>query len=134
MHPHKSTMQIRNMSSKITGNLFFDRFGHTLIQGMLDLVEEVHYDRKKTDMVSLSDVFFNPALIYKPGVLDKVLVGLATQARQKFDNLFSEQVTNHLFQQKNSSFGMDLVALNLQRGRDHGLPGNSLKVKVTQSL
>ena len=122
------------MFSKMTGNLFFFRFGHTLIQGMLDLVEEVHYDRKKTDMVSLSDVFFNPALIYKPGVLDKVLVGLATQARQKFDNLFSEQVTNHLFQQKNSSFGMDLVALNLQRGRDHGLPGNSLKVKVTQSL
>ena len=86
-------------------------------------IEEVHYERKKTGMIPLSDTFFNPELIYTPGELDKFLVGLATQPRQKFDNIFSEQVTNHLFQGKNKSFGMDLVALNIQSGRDHGLPG-----------
>ncbi len=99
------------------------RFGHTLVQGLLDMVEEVHYERKKTTMVPLSDLFFNPDLLYTPGNLDKFLIGLATQPRQKYDNLFSEEVTNHLFQGKNKSFGLDLVALNLQRGRDHGLPG-----------
>jgi len=99
------------------------RFGHSLIQGTLEFIEEVHYERKKTGMIPLSDTFFNPELIYTPGELDKFLVGLATQPRQKFDNIFSEQVTNHLFQGKNKSFGMDLVALNIQRGRDHGLPG-----------
>ena len=87
------------------------------------LVEELHYERKTTKMLPLSDTFFNPELIYVPGELDKFLVGLATQPRQKFDNIFTEQVTNHLFQPKNKSFGMDLVALNVQRGRDHGLPG-----------
>jgi len=99
------------------------RFGHSLIQGTLDFIEEVHYERKKTGMIPLSETFFNPELIYTPGELDKFLVGLATQPRQKFDNIFSDQVTNHLFQGKNKSFGMDLVALNIQRGRDHGLPG-----------
>ena len=89
----------------------------------VSFIEEVHYERKKTGMIPLSDTFFNPELIYTPGELDKFLVGLATQPRQKFDNIFSEQVTNHLFQGKNKSFGMDLVALNVQRGRDHGLPG-----------
>ncbi|CAG0900408.1 unnamed protein product, partial [Cyprideis torosa] len=33
------------------------------------------------------------------------------------------QVTDHLFQSDNQSYGFDLVATNLQRGRDVGLPG-----------
>ena len=84
---------------------------------------EVQYSRRTATRVPLSDTFFDPELVYSPGKLDQFLVGLATQPSQNYDNIVSEEVTNHLFQAKNSSFGMDLVALNIQRGRDHGLPG-----------
>ena len=95
-------------------------------------------ERKTVSAIPLSSTFFNPELMYVPGELDKFLVGLATQPRQKMDNVVSEQLTNHLFQGeqkeiimrlreiisgKVNDFGMDLVALNIQRGRDHGLPG-----------
>jgi len=99
------------------------RFGHTLIQGMFDLVKDINHKRSTERMIPLSDTFLNPELIYVPGELDKFLVGLATQPRQQFDNIITEEVTNHLFQAKDKNFGMDLVALNIQRGRDHGIPG-----------
>ena len=79
--------------------------------------------RKLVAKVPLSDGFFNPEILYNPGKLDEFLVGLATQPRQKYDNIITEQVTNHLFQPNNKTFGMDLIALNLQRARDHGIPG-----------
>ena len=84
---------------------------------------EVQYSRRTATRVPLSDTFFDPELVYSPGKLDQFLVGLATQPSQNYDNIVSEEVTNHLFQAKNKSFGMDLVALNIQRGRDHGIPG-----------
>ena len=87
------------------------------------LSKELQFDRKTVNQVPLSDTYFNPELIYVPGKLDKFLVGLATQPSQKYDNIISDEVTNHLFQAKGKAFGLDLVALNLQRGRDHGLPG-----------
>ena len=62
------------------------------------MVEDSHLERRKTASIPLSTTFFNPELMYVPGELDKFLVGLATQPRQKFDNVVSEQLTNHLFQ------------------------------------
>lgn len=55
--------------------------------------------------------------------IDELLRGLVTSSIEKFDNSITEEVTNHLFEERGKPFsGMDLIALNLQRARDHGIP------------
>lgn len=56
-------------------------------------------------------------------MMDDLIRGLTTQHGDKWDSSFSNDIVNHLFEAKSNSGGLDLVALNIQRGRDHGLPG-----------
>ncbi|EFX83339.1 hypothetical protein DAPPUDRAFT_240129 [Daphnia pulex] len=95
------------------------RMGHSLIQGAMNLVEE----DGKVRVELMRNWFNNPSLLRQAGILDAVLRGMIDQWPRKVDEWVSEDVTNHLFQRPKKDFGLDLLAINIWRGRDHGLPG-----------
>ena len=55
--------------------------------------------------------------------MEKLLNGLTRQPAQTCDTYATEEITNFLFKEENNDWGSDLMARNIQRGRDHGLPG-----------
>lgn len=73
--------------------------------------------------MTLHDEPTNPSNIWSVGAVDRLLLGMVNQPIQKRDEFITEELTNHLFQTPKFDFGMDLAAINIQRGRDHGLPG-----------
>ncbi|CAB0031277.1 unnamed protein product [Trichogramma brassicae] len=48
---------------------------------------------------------------------------LGRNVMQKFGLTLEKDVTNHLFKKVGAKHGMDLVSLNMQRGREFGIPG-----------
>uniref|UniRef100_A0A6A7G547 Peroxidase-like n=2 Tax=Hirondellea gigas TaxID=1518452 RepID=A0A6A7G547_9CRUS len=94
------------------------RFGHTLVQGVLQLSDA----EGDLNLLRLRDHFNSPHL-FQTGekVLDLFVRSLFRQNTQKYDNFITRDLTNHLFQTPLHDFGLDLMSLNLQRGRDHGI-------------
>jgi len=58
------------------------------------------------------------------GGVDSLMRGLSGQSIQQYDRFVTDQVTVHLFaEQPPHGLGTDLISLNIQRARDHGIPG-----------
>jgi len=68
--------------------------------------------------VALSDAFFNPDLLRGSGV-DTILKYAASTHSEEFDTQIVDSLRNFLVTRPVG--GVDLAALNIQRGRDHGL-------------
>ncbi len=97
------------------------RFGHSQIQPFFERLGK-DYKPIPAGPLSLVDAFFNNTHFMDNGGTDPILRGLlATPARQ-VDEFLNNVLTNMLFASNSSSPGMDLASLNIQRGRDHGLP------------
>lgn len=96
------------------------RFGHSQINPFFDRLDE-NYNPASIGPLNLTDAFFDPSQYEKSGGTDPILRGLLTKPSRKVDEFLNDILTNHLFQ-TSTDVGLDLAALNIQRGRDHGLP------------
>lgn len=95
------------------------RFGHSLIPNALERWSTTH---KFIGSRRLSDIINKPFDVYTGNTCDEYLTGFMNQISQAVDDSVSQELTNHLFRDETSGFGSDLASLNIQRGRDHGVP------------
>ncbi|XP_046580897.1 chorion peroxidase-like [Haliotis rubra] len=97
------------------------RFGHSLIRGTFSQLRSPYEIHGKTTLTSM---FGNASLIFdtKGQSIPWLLGGMTRDHVEAFDRFMTPDVTNKLFLDKEGN-SLDLASLNIQRGRDHGLPG-----------
>jgi len=95
------------------------RLGHTMLSSTFHRVKE---DGSTSDYgnLELRHAFFRPDRLANEGGIDDILRGAAVGESETIDLQIVDDVRNFLFGPPGAG-GLDLAALNLQRGRDHGL-------------
>ncbi len=111
------------------------RFGHSVLTSNVALVDSAGV---QTGTMTLGAISSTPnTLTNNPGLMDQLLRGAATQVSEEVDLQMMNAVRNIMFGPPGAG-GTDLAAVDIQRGRDHGLPDfNTLRdayglPKVTQ--
>ena len=94
------------------------RFGHSMVSPQILRLRRNGRPVAQGHL-SLRDAFFNPSALTETG-LEPIFRGLAAQRARAIDNMVIDELRNFLFGPPGAG-GFDLVALNIQRGRDHGL-------------
>ncbi|XP_058457785.1 myeloperoxidase-like [Malaya genurostris] len=100
------------------------RFAHTLLPG---LMKKTMDPTSSSSGIELHKMLFNPYSLYGRTGLDDAIGGAISTPLGKYDQYFTTELTEHLFEKSQDLLhdrpcGLDLVSLNIQRGRDHGLP------------
>ena len=100
------------------------RFGHSMIAPNLTMMTEEDMMTGGGENIQLRHHFNNPDLVRSGRALDGLVRGLVMAPMEVVDNRITQEVKDHLFEERSKrSSGLDLPAINIQRGRDHGIPG-----------
>ncbi len=98
------------------------RIGHTMVSDDVLLVDNNCEDVGPGEL-DLVEAFWNPKLVATYGI-DVFIKGASSHDQYETDTKINDVLRNFLFVSASSPvrFGIDLGSLNIQRGRDHGLP------------
>nr|XP_032835638.1 eosinophil peroxidase-like [Petromyzon marinus] len=100
------------------------RFGHVTVQPVLQRLGDNYREHPRYPNLALHRAFLSPWRIVEEGGVDPVLRGLiGSPAKQNaLYEMMPDELREKLFAMTRQ-LALDLASLNLQRGRDHGLPG-----------
>ncbi|XP_031694918.1 eosinophil peroxidase-like [Anarrhichthys ocellatus] len=100
------------------------RFAHLMVQPHMFRLNETYEEHPVYPSPLLHKSFFTPWRIVFEGGVDSIIRGLVGRPAKlnTQDNMMSDELRDRLFK-FTSELALDLAALNMQRGRDHGLPG-----------
>ncbi|KAF0290157.1 Peroxidasin [Amphibalanus amphitrite] len=87
------------------------RFAHSMVHDVFEL---------ESQAIALERTFFNSSFLLQFGLVREVARSLTTQRPGWVDRAFSSALRERLFIRPGMP-GLDLVALNINRGREHGL-------------
>ena len=92
-----------------------------MVPGLTKLLA-VDNPNEEVGSFQLRDVFFEDDLY--ENAFENILMELIYEPSQRNDASMTSEMSNHLFANKDPPMGpSDLASINIQRGRDHGLPG-----------
>ena len=98
------------------------RFGHSMVEGFFKLFS----NSNSPDFISslqLRKTFNNLDKYRETDGMSQILMGLMMQQSQSYDRFVNDDLRDLLFANNElNCMGSDLIARNVQRGRDHGLP------------
>lgn len=98
------------------------RVGHTMVNETFIRLDE-WFNTYERGHLSLVDAFTNTRELTEDQAIEALFRGLAVQTAQRVDTHIIDDLRNFLFPfEAPNRIGFDLASLNLQRGRDHGLP------------
>ncbi|XP_059511359.1 eosinophil peroxidase-like [Stegostoma tigrinum] len=100
------------------------RFGHLIINPLLFRLNESYQEHPQFKSIDLHQAFFTPWRLIREGGVDPLVRGLVGRPAkmQTQGMMMHDELRERLFE-LTSRLGMDLGSLNMQRSRDHGLPG-----------
>ncbi|EFA11571.1 peroxidase [Tribolium castaneum] len=115
---HKYDEEIPNIVLISFSNPAF-RIFHSGLQGVIGLY---NYHLDPTSHINLTDYMNSPGILEEENHFDELILGVITQPMQTIDTFYTSQIDGKLFH-FGKPYGADLNALDIQRARDHAVPG-----------